>query len=77
MRIQKLLTLTTTEQQQIEDFGHFIDKICDTVGRTECKKSSCIFGEFCSYYTGDLSYNFLTLLEKEFKCEVNMDFEED
>lgn len=76
MRIQELLTLTTTEQQQIEDFGHFISKICDTVGRTECKKSDCIFEEFCSY-TGDLSYNFLTLLEKEFKCEVNMDFEED
>ena len=75
MRIKELLTLTTTEQQQIEDFGHFINKICDTVGRTECK-SDCIFEEFCSY-PGNLSYNFLTLLEKEFKCEVNMDYEED
>ena len=74
MRIQKLLTLTTTEQQQIEDFGDFISKICDTVERAECK-SDCIFAEFCSH-TGDLSYNFLTLLEKEFKCNVNMDFEE-
>ena len=74
MRIQKLLTLTTTEQQQIEDFGDFINKICDTVGRTECK-SDCIFEEFCSH-TGDLSYNFLTLLEEEFNCEVKMDFEE-
>ena len=26
--------------------------------------------------TGDLSYNFLTLLEEEFNCEVKMDFEE-
>ena len=75
MRIERLLTLTTTDQQQIEDFGDFIKKICDTVERAECK-SDCIFAEFCSY-KGDLSYNFLTLLEKEFKCNVNMDFAED
>lgn len=75
MRIKKLLTLTTTEQQKIENFGDFICTICDTAGRTECK-SDCIFEEFCSY-TGDLSYNFLTLLAKEFECEVNMSFEED
>ena len=75
MRMKKLLTLTTTEEQQIKNFGDFINKICDTVGCTECK-SDCIFAEFCSY-RGHLSYNFLTLLEKEFKCEVNMDFEED
>ena len=73
--MKKLLTLTTTDERQIEDFGDFINKICDTVGRTECT-SDCIFAEFCSH-TGDLSYNFLTLLEQEFKCEVNMEFEED
>lgn len=76
MRMKKLLTLTTTEQKQIKDFGDFIYEICDTVERTKCK-SGCIFEEFCSY-KGDLSYNFLTLLEKEFECEeVNMNFEED
>ena len=74
MRVENLLTLTTTEQQQIEDFGDFIYKICHAVGRTKCK-SGCIFEDFCSY-ENDASYNFLELLEKEFKCNVNMNFED-
>ena len=74
MKVENLLTLTTTEQQQIKDFGDFINKICDTVRRTKCK-SGCIFENFCSF-PNDVSYNFLELLEKEFNCNVNMDFED-
>lgn len=75
MRIERLLTLTTTEQQQIKNFGDFIYEICDTVERKKCE-SECIFRELCSYES-DISYNFLTLLEKEFECKVNMDYAED
>lgn len=76
MKIETLLTLTTKEQNQIEDFGDFINKICDAVGRTNCK-SGCIFENFCSYPHDDVSYDFLNLLEEEFECNVTMDFEED
>lgn len=74
MKIERLLTLTTEEQNQIEDFGHFINEICDKIGRTSCNPG-CLFREFCNY-ENNVSYNFLTMLDEEFECNVNMDFED-
>lgn len=74
MRIEKVLTLSTKEQDIIENFGHLVNEICDKIERERCK-TGCIFEEFCSY-ENDVSYNFLKLLEKEFKCNVNMNFED-
>lgn len=74
MKIERLLTLTTEEQNQIEDFGHFINEICNTIGRTRCNPD-CLFREFCSFEE-DVSYNFLKKLKEEFECNVNMDFED-
>lgn len=74
MKIKKVLTLSTKERDIIEDFGNLVNEICDKTER-ECCKTGCIFEEFCSY-ENDVSYNFLELLEKEFKCNVNMDFED-
>lgn len=73
MRIKHLLTLTTKEQNQIEAFGNFINEICDMTERTNCNPD-CIFKDFCSYEK-DISYDFLELLQKEFNCIINMDFE--
>ena len=74
MKIKTLLTLTTKEQDQIEDFGHFIIEICDKIGRTNCNPN-CLFREFCNY-DNDVSYNFLEMLREEFDCHVNMNFED-
>lgn len=74
MKIEKVLTLSTKERDIIENFGNFIVRICDKTEREDCKVG-CIFEEFCSYEK-DVSYNFLELLEKEFKCNVNMNFED-
>lgn len=74
MKIETLLTLTTKEQNQIEDFGHFISEICDKIGRTNCNPH-CFFREFCSY-DNDVSINFLEMLRDEFDCNVNMEFED-
>lgn len=74
MKIEKLLILSTAEQEQIENFGHFIKEICDTAERAFCTPD-CIFKNFCSYKK-DVSYNFLELVEEEFDCNVNMNFED-
>ena len=74
MKIEKLLILSTAEQEQIENFGNLVNEICDKMERDHCK-SGCIFEDFCGY-ENDVSHNFLELLEKEFKCNVNMNFED-
>lgn len=74
MRIEKVLVLTTTEKQQIEDFGYFIKEICDKIERTNCNPN-CLFSDFCSYEK-DVSCNFLEMLKEEFECKVNRDFED-
>lgn len=74
MRIKKLLTLTTTEQQQIKDFGNFIKEICDEIGRSNCNHA-CLFSEFCNFEK-DVSRYFSDMLKEEFNCNVNMEFED-
>lgn len=74
MKIKRLLTLSTKEQDIIENFGNLVNEICDEIER-ECCKTNCVFKNFCNYKK-DVSYNFLELLEKEFKCNVNMNFED-
>lgn len=70
----KILTFTKEEQDQIKDFGLFINEICDKIGRSQCN-SNCLFREFCSFQH-DVDYNFLKMLKKEFGCKVNMEFED-
>ena len=74
MKIKRLLTLSPKEQDIITNFGNLVNEICDEMERN-CCKTDCIFKDFCNYDDA-VSCNFLELLEKEFKCNVNMNFED-